>query len=142
MTRKSSLICLKTRTTPFITAPIGVLRGCSGLFKVAPRPVGVHPEDIGVILSPRQNSVVTPIKKLFKPRHPSSFCVFHSIQLSALFDMSGVHPTWGAPRKFFLNLTCLGRTPKGFVDLTGVGGHRNLMEANNGSYYRRNEGIT
>ena len=35
--------------TPFITAPIGVLWGCSGLFEVALRPVGLHPEDISVI---------------------------------------------------------------------------------------------
>ena len=40
----------------------------------------------------RQTSVVTPrlVKKLFKPRHPSSLCGFHPIQLSAFTNT----PNW------------------------------------------------
>ena len=40
------------------------------------------------LVSPRRNSVVTPTSmKLFKPRHPSSLCGFHPIQLSAFITI-------------------------------------------------------
>ena len=100
-----------------------MLRGCSGLLGVAPRPVGVHPEDIGVIFvtptefssnpKPYKEIIQTPTSLQlvwFPPQ--TTFRIYHHPKLNPKTPRGNFCP--GEP-------SVVGCTPKGFVDLTSVG---------------------